>query len=51
MERGQTQLKGGMVSTNQVLQVPQGGKQVMKGVHAYDENLFFLNIYFILIRR
>ena len=51
MERDQPQVKEGMVSTKQVLQVPQGGKQVMKGVHAYDENLFFMTFNFILIRR
>ena len=44
MERDQTQLKEGMVSTKQVLQVPQGGKQVMKGVHAYEENILLMCI-------
>ena len=38
MDRDQPQVKEGMVSTKQVLQVPQGGKQVMKGVHAYMEH-------------
>ena len=38
MDRDQPQVKEEMVSTKQVLQVPLGGKQVMKGVHAYMEH-------------
>ena len=39
-----------MVSTQQVLQVPQGGKQVMKGVHAYMENILLFHCILILLQ-
>ena len=43
-ERGQPKQKGGMVSTKQVLQVPLGGKQVLKGVHAYNEQICYFMV-------